>query len=431
MKILWLTETPSKYKPEEFGYNGRGWIASLQTLLENSPEIDQLGIAFPHLTDSQVEKNGKTSYYPIKRKKPGNILTWIISNWKNKIEDEKEINYLEQIIKDFDPDVIHIFGTESWLCNIVRLTQKPCVVHLQGLLQPCFNAYNPVDISKYDLIKYNWTEFVKGISLWHNKRVFDKKSKREYQFFKEISFFMGRTMWDKSISDFLSSRSTYFHIDEVLRDKFYVASSWKFKPKSKIIITSTLSDALYKGLDLVIKTAILLVREKIDFEWRIIGVKNDSKTAKLLKKKLHIDYFSLNIILLGIKETDEIIDLLSETLFYVHTSYIDNSPNSLCEAQYLGVPVIATNVGGISSLIKDDDNGFLVPANDPYFLASKITQINMNASLLSRISKKARENAQRRHLKENILNQVIHAYKYLSYNNTISKIPQTEKLLVP
>lgn len=431
MKILWLTETPSKYKPEEFGYNGRGWIESLQTLLENSPEIDQLGIAFPHFTDSQKVIVNKTSYYPIKRKKPENIIAWILSNWKNKIEDEKEINSLEHIIKDFNPDIIHIFGTESWLCNAVRLTHKPCVVHLQGLLQPCFNAYNPVDISKYDLIGYSWTEFAKGISLWHHKRIFDKKSKREYKFFKEILFFMGRTRWDKGISEFLSSHSTYFHIDEVLRDKFYVTSPWKLILKDKIIITSTLSDALYKGLDLVIKTAILLVKENIDFEWRIIGVRYDSKTAQLLKKKLHIDYSSLNIHLLGIKDTDEIIDLLSETRFYVHTSYIDNSPNSLCEAQYMGVPVIATNVGGISSLIKDDEDGFLVPANDPYFLASRIAQLNMNSSVLSRISAKARENAQRRHRKENILKQVIQAYKYLSYNKNISEIPQPEKLLAP
>lgn len=431
MKILWLTETPSKYKPEEFGYNGRGWIASLQTLVENSPEIEQLGIAFPHLTDNQATNKNKTCYFPIQRGKPGNIIKWIISNWKNKIEDEKEIDDLLHIIKDFDPDIIHIFGTESWLCNAVRLTKKPCVVHLQGLLQPCFNAYNPVDISTYDLMRYNWIEFVKGISLWHNKRVFEKKSIREYQFFKEISFFMGRTIWDKSISGLLSSHSIYFHVDEVLRDKFYVAPPWKFIQNAKIIITSTLSDALYKGLDLVIKTAKLLIKEKIDFEWRIIGVKNDSKTAQLLKKKFQIDYSFLNIHLLGIKDTDEIIDLLLETRFYVHTSYIDNSPNSLCEAQYLGVPVISTNVGGISSLIKDGNDGFLVPANDPYYLASKIVQLHMNFSLLSRISSKARENAQRRHLKENVLNQVIQAYKYLSHNKSISKIYQPEKLLVP
>jgi len=416
MKILLLTETPSKYKPEMHGYNGRGWIESLQTLLENSSGIDQLGIAFPHPTDrTKIRING-TIYYPIKRVMPGNIFSWIISNWKNVIEHDEEIYQLKAILEDFKPDVVHIFGTESWLCHAVQLTKKPCVVHLQGLLLPCFNAYTPVDISKFDLIRYNWIGFLKGISLWHYKRIFDKKSKREYKFLKEISYFMGRTMWDKSITSFLSPKSTYFHVDEVLREAFYCASPWKYI-SSNLVITSTLSDALYKGLDLVIKTAKLLVKEQIEFEWRIIGVTQDSKSALNLKKVFNSEYSLLHIKLMGIKNTDEIIDLLSETTLYIHTSSIDNSPNSLCEAQILGVPVIATNVGGVSSLIEDGKDGFLVPANDPYFLASRIVQIGKNKVLLKNISVQARAKAQKRHSKEKILNQLINTYNYLADEN--------------
>ena len=418
MKILWLTETPSKYKPEEFGYNGRGWIESLQSLLEKSTEIDQIGIAFPHSSDSEKLTQGKVVYYPIKRVMPGNIVSWISSNWQYKIEHENEINALKVIVEDFEPDVIHIFGTESWLCYAVEMTNKPCVVHLQGLLLPYLNAYIPVGISKFDLIKYNWIGYIKGISLLHHRRTFDKKSKREYKFFKEISFFMGRTKWDKSISGFLSPKSIYFHVDEVLRDTFYTTVPWKYNKTNRILITSTLSDALYKGLDLVIKTASLLVKEKFEFEWRIIGINNESKTAMLLKKVFNLDYSSLNIRLLGIKNPDEIIDLLSATTIYIHTSLIDNSPNSLCEAQIMGVPVIATNVGGVSSLIEDGENGFLVPANDPYFLASRIIQLVQNQDLMNNISIQAREKAQKRHSKEKILNQLIQTYKDVAHGNT-------------
>lgn len=426
MKILWLTETPSKYKPEKYGYNGRGWISSLQSLLENSTEIEELGVVFPHYEDSEKLRVGKTTYYPIKRELPKNIITWIISNWKSKIEKAEEINCLEAIIKDYNPDIIHVFGTESWLCHVVSKTEKTCIVHLQGLLQPCFNAYNPVEISNYDLIKYSWVDFAKGISIWHNKGIFEKKSLREYNFFKEISYFMGRTSWDKSISKFLAPNSTYFHVDEVLRDRFYTASAWQYKERNKIIITSIISDALYKGLDLVIKTAKLLKREKIQFEWRIIGVQNNSQTVMLLKRFFHIDYSQLNIKLLGIKDTEQIVSLLSETLFYIHSSYIDNSPNSLCEAQLLGVPVIATNVGGISSLIEDGKTGFLIPANDPFLLASKIVQLGNDGSYLTSISIKARESAQNRHSKKNILNQLINTYKSL----TASQIQVDSRILI-
>jgi glycosyltransferase involved in cell wall biosynthesis len=426
MKILWLTETPSKYKPEEYGYNGRGWISSLQSLLEESPEIEELGVVFPHFKDSMKLKVNKTTYYPIKREMPKNIINWIISNWKGRIEKTEEINALDTVVKDFDPDIIHVFGTESWLCHVVNKTQKTCIVHLQGLLQPCFNAYIPVGISNYDLIKYSWIDFAKGISIWHNKRIFDKKAQREYHFFKSISFFMGRTSWDNNISKFLAPKSTYFHVDEVLREKFYSTPAWQYKKNDKIIITSTISDALYKGLDVIIKTARLLKKENIEFEWRIIGVQNNSQTILLLKRFFKIDYLQLIIILLGIKDTDQIVSLLSETLFYVHPSYIDNSPNSLCEAQLMGVPVIATNVGGVSSLIEDGKDGFLVPSNDPYLLASKIVQLHGESSYLTTISIKAKERAQKRHSKKNILSQLLATYKSLSVN----KIASNSKVLI-
>ena len=65
MRVLWITESPSKYKSEKTGYNGRGWIASLQSIIETSPEINQLGIAFAHSTDSAKLSQDKVTYYPI------------------------------------------------------------------------------------------------------------------------------------------------------------------------------------------------------------------------------------------------------------------------------------------------------------------------------------------------------------------------------
>lgn len=416
MKVLWLSPTPSKYEKSKYGYNGGGWIESLQSLYETSAEIDQLAIAFPHLSHTKKVTEEKVTYYPIRRVMPGNIVSWILSNWKNNIEYEEEINELESILKDFEPDIVHIFGTENWFSHAVKMTNKPCVVHIQGLMLPCHNAYFPTGLSKSDLLKNNWIEWIKGISLWHNERVFEKKSKREYQFMKDISYFMGRTLWDKSIAGFLSPNSTYFHVDEVLRDKFYTAPPWKYTNRSKTIITSTLSDALYKGLDLVIKTSALLVKENYAFEWRIIGVNDHSQTVRLLKKALGL-HPPASIRFLGIKNIDEIIGYLSETTLYIHPSYIDNSPNSLCEAQLLGVPVIATNVGGVSSLVEDGKNGYLVPANDPYYLASKIIHLSQNQALLENISEQARSISRIRHSKENILTQITGIYKYLAKEN--------------
>ena len=416
MRILWLTESPSKYKMEKTGYNGRGWIESLQTLLENCDEIDQLGIAFSDKYDSKKVKFDQIIYYPIKQVKPKHLISKTIYNWKNKIDSKEEIFQIKSIIEDFKPDVIHVFGTESWLCHAVKLSDVPTLVHLQGIIMPILNAYIPAGISQVDLLKYSLRDFIKGTSLWHMIRRYEKMAQREYVFLKNTSYFMGRTNWDKSITGFLSPKSKYFHVDEVLRDAFYNKSQWKYNKSSKIVITSTLSDSMYKGLDLIIKTAKILIREGYDFEWRIIGIKSDSYKVKFFRNIFESDLDSLNINLLGIKKAEEIVSLLFETSIFVHTSYIDNSPNSLCEAQMLGVPTISTNVGGICSLIEDNIDGFLVPSNDPYLLASRIAQLSCSEEILTYISNQAREKALKRHSKENITKQLIGTYKYLAAN---------------
>lgn len=66
---------------------------------------------------------------------------------------------------------------------------------------------------------------------------------------------------------------------------------------------------------------------------------------------------------------------------YVHPAYIDNSPNALCEAMLLGVPCIASYVGGIPSIIQNEVSGLLAPANEPYYLAEKIYWLSKNKML--------------------------------------------------
>jgi glycosyltransferase involved in cell wall biosynthesis len=98
---------------------------------------------------------------------------------------------------------------------------------------------------------------------------------------------------------------------------------------------------------------------------------------------------------------------------FVHPSYIDNSPNSLCEAQLMGIPVISTDVGGISSLIEHNKTGFLVPSNDPYTLATQIISVHEDVLLAEVVGANARKAAIGRHDVSTIVNTNISIYKAL------------------
>lgn len=83
----------------------------------------------------------------------------------------------------------------------------------------------------------------------------------------------------------------------------------------------------------------------------------------------------MNVTLLGVLNAEQLKHELLNSTLYFHPSYIDNSPNSVCEAQMLGISCIGTNVGGVSSIIEDGKTGFLVPANDPIQATFLIKQI--------------------------------------------------------
>ena len=134
-----------------------------------------------------------------------------------------------------------------------------------------------------------------------------------------------------------------------------------------------------------------------------------------MKKKTSILCRDVCVKPLGRKSAKEVQQNLIDASLYVHTAYIDNSPNSICEAQYLGLPVISTYVGGIPSLFKDDyPQDCLVPTNDPYYLASKIVEILKNEELSLSMSKSNLEIATYRHSEERILNDLLRCYKKIS-----------------
>ena len=86
-------------------------------------------------------------------------------------------------------------------------------------------------------------------------------------------------------------------------------------------------------------------------------------------------------------------DLLLKANAFVLPSAIENSPNSLGEAMLMGVPSVASCVGGVQDLVKDRVDGFIYPYNEPYMMAHYVMQLFEDTDIATRMSEKARENA--------------------------------------
>ncbi|MDP2060433.1 MAG: glycosyltransferase family 4 protein [Flavobacteriaceae bacterium] len=79
---------------------------------------------------------------------------------------------------------------------------------------------------------------------------------------------------------------------------------------------------------------------------------------------------------------------------FINTTHLDNLPVSVLEAMALGMPVVSTDVGGISALIVDDKNGLLCPDNDAETMAQQMIRLIENPILTAQISRAGRLTAE-------------------------------------
>ena len=77
----------------------------------------------------------------------------------------------------------------------------------------------------------------------------------------------------------------------------------------------------------------------------------------------------------------------------------------------MGVPIVSTNVGGISSLVKNKEQGYLVPANDPWQMAYAIISLAKDKEKQLAFSENSRRVALARHDDANIRQQILNVYR--------------------
>lgn len=208
----------------------------------------------------------------------------------------------------------------------------------------------------------------------------------------------------------------YYKCWEALRPQFsHCTRQWQPHVDRKKFVLLSPGPSPLKGMDVVLKTAKLLLKwTDIDFEWRIYGATREQLERH--QRKWNIDSDTCQITCLGTLDEMQVAKELLDCDLYVHLAYIDNSPNAVCEAMCLGVPIITTNVGGIPSLIENDKTGVLVPANEPWMTAYSIVRLFNNTSKMMEFGKQAHDVAVVRHNEKNIQSSLCDVYSSIISN---------------
>ena len=216
--------------------------------------------------------------------------------------------------------------------------------------------------------------------LIRGKKDFSKRGEYELELLRKLRNIIGRTPWDKAHAWAINSNADYFHVGETLRDPFY-NHRWNYK--NCIPYSIFVSQASYpiKGLHKLLE-AMPIVCERFPQTTLYIAGPNiidvpwykESGYSKYLKKLIRKHGLSEKIIFTGPLDEDQICKRYLESNLFICCSCIENSPNSLGEAQMLGMPILASYVGGVPEIVNNDP-GILYRYEETEMLAKMICDI--------------------------------------------------------
>lgn len=425
MRILLITNSLQPVAAEHVGINKNvrgGWVYSSAKRIAAIPE-NKVCIA------STYEHGHNFLMF-----EENSILYYVLPTKNRNFYDCKLEYYWKEIYLNFKPDVVHIYGSEYPLSvsYVKACGNKGVLVSIQGLVG-MYEPYYYGGLGFRDLISsVSLKEVLLRTTLFDTKRAFRKRSFYEEDLLRSVKFVEGRTSWDRENCWAINPNLIYFKCNRTLRDEFY---KYKWNPDDieRYSIFLSQGRSPLKGMHIVLQalkiikhfypTVRLYVTNDIDmklpfFKRLWYGKSYDNFIRKLLKK---LDLVN-NVVFTGYLDEKAMCQRYLQSNVFICPSSIENSPNSVGEAQILGVPCIASYVGGTMDMVEDGKTGFLYRFEEVNMLAYKINQIfKMSKKEALELSARERDEAVLRHSQEINTNTMMQIYNKIYDEECVRK----------
>lgn len=419
MKVLWFTNIPMPGMVGQMTKNhfaSGGWMFALMEQLTQIPTINlNVCCISPGLMTKTITINSRLTYYPINQGAKRRVL-----GYKDLDMEYKYLEDCANLANELMPDIIHIHGTERFygLLGARKLVESPIIISLQGLLNDYVRPRNYFGVSnvKDVILTEDIFHLLRGMGTLPSYFRLRKSAKREIEILSNNNWFIGRTTYDKSHLSFFNPNSNYFSIAEILRTPFY-DNYWEFHNCKKQRIIFTNGNTFRRGTEIILDAVAVLKNEFPNVELILIGEIHVNPYGKRLVKKIKRLDIQNNVIFLGKLNAQQIVDELKKAHIFAIPSLIENSPNSLCEAQLMGVPCVASYSGGIPSLVSDNETGLLFPPGDTPLFIEQVRRIFNDENLAKNLSAKTRTAALKRHNISDVTNLVVKAYETVINSN--------------
>ena len=194
----------------------------------------------------------------------------------------------------------------------------------------------------------------------------------------------------EDISKYVSKKDVYYCPNGIPVVE-YSNNNLSLQDKStpQLLFLSNLIES--KGVNILLEALELLKDEGVVFHCNLVGGEGDISLNQLnfkiqsLELEKYVSY-------LGEKYDQEKYEIFNSSYCFIFPTYYHNETFGLVnlEAMMFELPVISTNEGGISDIVKHNETGFIVEKKNPVALFESIKQLIQNPELAKRMGKKGR-----------------------------------------
>lgn len=425
MRVLWVCNIMppiiGQYLGKECSVK-EGWISGILARLIKEKEEIELGICYP--VTEQAEEAKKV----IQVENNKNIICYGYAedivcpeNYGGELLEKR----LKEIIDDFAPEVLHIFGTEyghSLAAAKAMNNPDKTLIGLQGVISECAKEYM-ADLPMGVQSQVSFRDWLKKDSMKQQQEKFYIRGEREKEALKFCGHVTGRTEFDKTSAKTMNPNAVYHHMNETMRGEFY-EGKWSREACREHSIFFSQADYPLKGFHYLLQ-ALKEIKERYpDVTVKVAG--NSLVSNKTLKDKIKISAYGKylrklikdlqmedKITFLGKLSAEEMKQQYLNCHTFVCASSLENSPNSVGEAMLLGVPVVASNTGGIPSMMEHEKEGLLFEKGNTKALAEAIVRTWEDASFVDGLTAQACVKARKTHDADENYKMLLNIYKVM------------------
>ena len=415
MKILWIVNSLLPEIATDCNIkcgNGGGWLSGILNGLNLYHNDLDITISFP-FKGEQIKGQIKKIKY---------ISFFENSNYK---KDKRTTENIFNIIENENPDIIHIFGTEySHALAAIECAEKKSrinstIINIQGLISKCAEHYY-ADLPFSVIHGCTLRDFLKRDNIIGQRKTFVRRGKFEISAIKKVKNVIGRTDWDEACVKHINGSVNYFFCNETLRKEFY-SGQWDYsKCEQYSIFVGSCSYPL-KGFHKVVEIMPEILKKYPDAKLYVPGpgpfvqckfknLRHKTYYQVYLKKLITRYGLKDKIIFLGNLSAEQIKERMLKSNVYILPSSIENSPNTLGEAMLLGVPCIASDVGGVRNMANDKSEALIYPFEENYMLPFYVEKIFSDIDFANRMSENAKLKAEKTHSVEENRLQLLKIY---------------------